>query len=167
MNHVLLLHSKVNEMIRNSRIKKELEMLEKNPPPGVSCAAPDNGNLTSLEANILGARILLMKAVFLKLSIHIPETYPFNPPIVQFKTRIYHPNVDAAGRICLDLLKIPPKGSWKASLNISSILMSIRLLMNEPNPDDPLMAEIAEVFTKNYETYKKRARDWTQKYANG
>ena len=61
-------------------------------------------------------------------------------------TPIYHPNVDTGGRICLDILKLPPHGSWKPSINISSCLTSLQLLMAEPNPDDPLMPEIADQF---------------------
>nr|ACO10324.1 Ubiquitin-conjugating enzyme E2 T [Caligus rogercresseyi] len=152
-------------MIRASRIRKELEMLEKNPPPGISCSAQGEDSLCELEANILGGEGTPYEGGLFKLSLSIPESYPFQPPSVQFKSRIYHPNVDAAGRICLDLLKMPPKGSWKASLNISSVLLSIRLLMNEPNPDDPLMADIAKVYTNDPLHFKKIARDWTQKYA--
>ena len=53
---------------------------------------------------------------------------------VLFITKIYHPNIDTSGRICLDLLKMPPQGSWKPNLNISLILKSIGLLLAEPNP---------------------------------
>ncbi|NWH69183.1 UBE2T enzyme, partial [Geococcyx californianus] len=68
--------------------------------------------------------------------------YPFKPPKIRFLTPIYHPNIDSAGRICLDVLKSPPKGAWSPSQNIAVLLTSIQLLMAEPNPDDPLMAEI-------------------------
>ncbi|RHY24558.1 hypothetical protein DYB32_008803 [Aphanomyces invadans] len=77
------------------------------------------------------------KGIFL-LSILIPERYPFEPPKVQFTTPIFHPNIDNAGRICLDTLK----GSWMPSVNLSTLLTTIRLLMAEPNPDDGLMPEI-------------------------
>ena len=63
-------------------------------------------------------------------------------PKVHFVTPIYHPNIDSAGRICLDTLNMPPKGAWKPSLNISTVLASIQLLMSHPNPDDGLMVDI-------------------------
>ena len=40
--------------------------------------------------------------------------------------------------------QLPPHGCWKPSLNISSCLTSLQVLMSEPNPDDPLMPEIAD-----------------------
>ena len=46
--------------------------------------------------------------------------YPFEPPKVHFLTRIYHPNIDDKGRICLDVLKMPPQGSWKPAHNLST-----------------------------------------------
>ena len=69
-----------------------------------------------------------------------PPHAPLRPP--QFTTPIYHPNIDSAGRICLDILNMPPKGAWKPSLNLPTVLSSIQLLMSHPNPDDGLMVEI-------------------------
>ena len=82
-----------------------------------------------------------------------------------FETKIYHPNIDNSGRICLDLLKMPPQGSWKPNLNLALMLKSIRLLMSQPNPDDPLMAEIASEFSMNPTLFEKKAREWTSRFA--
>jgi ubiquitin-conjugating enzyme E2 T len=76
------------------------------------------------------------------LEVTLTDRYPFEPPIVKFITPIYHPNIDTGGRICLNVLNSPPKGNWAPSLNISTLLLSIQQLMNDPNPDDPLMVEI-------------------------
>lgn len=55
---------------------------------------------------------------------------------------MYHPNVDVAGRICLDLLRLPPKGTWRPVITLSGLLTSLQMLLAQPNPDDPLMADI-------------------------
>jgi ubiquitin-protein ligase len=68
--------------------------------------------------------------------------YPFEPPCLRFVTPVYHPNVDVAGRICLDLLRLPPKGTWRPVVTLSGLLTSLQLLLTQPNPDDPLMADI-------------------------
>ena len=75
----------------------------------------------------------------------LPSRYPFEPPKVRFVTPIYHPNIDGEGRICLDILNMPPKGAWKPSLNVLTVLVSIGLLLAEPNPDDGLVADIVSL----------------------
>eukprot|EP00842_Homolaphlyctis_polyrhiza_P005698 jgi/Hompol1/6129/HPOL_001612-RA len=100
-----------------------------------------------------------------KLDINIPARFPFEPPCIQFVTPIYHPNIDNHGRICLDILKMPPKGTWKPSIHLSGVLNSIRLLLQEPNPDDPLLEDIAGEFKSSYETYYRKARAFTQLHA--
>ncbi|CAF1705704.1 probable ubiquitin-conjugating enzyme E2 37 isoform X1 [Brassica napus] len=99
------------------------------------------------------------------VTIQIPERYPFQPPIVSFATQIYHPNIDNSGRICLDILNLPPKGAWQPSLNISTVLTSIRLLLTEPNPDDGLMCEVSREYKYNRQAFDYKAREMTEKYA--
>lgn len=95
-------------MQRVSRLKRELEMLQTSPPPGIACWLKDS-TTDELEASILGADGTPFEGGMFRLEVFLPDRYPFEPPKVRFDTRIYHPNVDTAGRICLDILKMPPK----------------------------------------------------------
>ncbi|XP_074833789.1 ubiquitin-conjugating enzyme E2 T isoform X1 [Carettochelys insculpta] len=152
-------------MQRNSRLKRELHLLTTEPPPGITCWQNKN-RMDDLQAQILGgANTPYEKGVF-NLEIIVPERYPFEPPKIRFLTPIYHPNIDSAGRICLDVLRLPPKGAWRPSLNISTLLTSIQLLMCEPNPDDPLMADISSEYKYNKEVFIRNAKQWTEKYAS-
>ena len=40
-----------------------------------------------------------------KLELFLPDEYPMVPPKIRFLTKIYHPNIDRLGRICMDTLK--------------------------------------------------------------
>lgn len=67
------------------------------------------------------------------------------PPKVRFLTKIYHPNIDRLGRICLDILK----DKWSPALQIRTVLLSIQALLSAPNPDDPLANDVAEQWKTN------------------
>lgn len=83
------------------------------------------------------------------------------PPKVRFLTRIYHPNIDRLGRICLDILK----DKWSPALQIRTVLLSIQALLSAPNPDDPLNNEAADLWKTNEPVAMQTARDWSKQYA--
>ena len=82
-------------------------------------------------------------------------------PKVRFLTKIYHPNIDKLGRICLDILK----DKWSPALQIRTVLISIQALLSAPNPDDPLADEVAKEWKENEARAIETAREWTQLYA--
>ena len=85
------------------------------------------------------------------------------PPKVLFITKIYHPNIDKLGRICLDILK----DKWSPALLIKSVLLSIQALLSAPNPDDPLDEEIAKLWKTDLKKAQDVAKQWTAAYACG
>ena len=95
------------------------------------------------------------------LDVIFPEDYPFKPPIIKFDTKIYHPNINAAGSICVSTLK----QDWSPAMKLSQVLISISSLLDDPNPDDPLDTVAANLYINNRTQFNKKARAMTVKYA--
>ncbi len=150
------------------RMKRELEMLSRGAAPGVTAWPRGSGDrLDRLEGEIAGAPGTPYAGGVFRLDIQIPPEYPLKPPSIRFMTKIYHPNIDTEGRICLDTLNMPPKGAWKPSLNISTVLTTIQALMSTPNPDDGLMPDISDQFQRNRTLFDRTAALWTKEHASG
>ncbi|KAF0029691.1 hypothetical protein F2P81_018796 [Scophthalmus maximus] len=114
------------------------------PVPGIT-ATPDEGNARYFHVVIAGPQDSPFEGGTFKLELFLPEEYPMAAPKVRFMTKIYHPNVDKLGRICLDILK----DKWSPALQIRTVLLSIQALLSAPNPDDPLANDVAEQWKKN------------------
>ena len=99
------------------------------------------------------------------LDMHFPADYPFKPPKITFITKIYHPNIDKLGRICLSILKIDGPAPWSPALMIHTVLLSIQALMSAPNLDDPLDTSVADHWRVDENGAIARAREWTKLYA--
>jgi len=142
------------------RLKKELEELELNPP--ANCSAGIIGDdIYNWQATILGPEGSPYVGGIFYLRIEFPYDYPFKPPKILFTTRIYHCNINSVGNICLDILK----EQWSPALTISKVLLSICSIMDDPNPNDPLMIDIANLYLYNRERFNENAIYYTQKYA--
>ncbi|XP_043742895.1 ubiquitin-conjugating enzyme E2 D4 isoform X1 [Cervus elaphus] len=142
------------------RIQKELTDLQRDPPAQCS-AGPVGDDLFHWQATIMGPNDSPYQGGVFFLTIHFPTDYPFKPPKVVFTTKIYHPNINSNGSICLDILR----SQWSPALTVSKVLLSICSLLCDPNPDDPLVPEIAHTYKADREKYNRLAREWTQKYA--
>ncbi|KAI3638777.1 hypothetical protein MIR68_003275 [Amoeboaphelidium protococcarum] len=150
--------------IRLNRIKAEIKQLQKYQFNGI-VAWPSDEVMGQFECIMQGPEQSPYEGGSFKLMIQCPDRYPMEPPNVRFTTKVYHPNIDSQGRICLDLLKSEPKGCWSPSKNIAGILVAIRMLLAEPNPDDPLDADIASEYISNIQLFNCKAKEFTLKHA--
>lgn len=147
-------------MAAEQRIKKEYENFKDDPPSNCS-GGPFHDDWFYWTAQIVGPIDSPYEGGIFELNIRFPELYPFKPPKVSFVTRIYHPNINSSGGICLDILK----DEWSPALTISKVLLSICSLLTDPNPDDPLVPDIAMLYKKDKEKYRRTAKLWTIQHA--
>ncbi|KAG7501449.1 ubiquitin-conjugating enzyme E2 E1 [Solea senegalensis] len=132
--------SKTSKLLTTSakRIQKELADITLDPPPNCS-AGPKGDNIYEWRSTILGPPGSVYEGGVFFLDIAFTPDYPFKPPKVTFRTRIYHCNINSQGVICLDILK----DNWSPALTISKVLLSICSLLTDCNPADPLVGSIA------------------------
>ena len=142
------------------RINKELQELGRDPPANCS-AGPVGDDNFHWSGTIMGPPDSPYQGGLFFLDINFPYDYPFKPPKISFVTRIYHPNINGNGSICLDILK----NNWSPALTICKVLLSISSLLCDPNPDDPLVPDIASIYKTNRVKYNSLATEWTKKYA--
>lgn len=145
----------------SKRLQKELAEMLKDPPPNCTAGVVTPGDLSHWKATIKGPPDSPYSEGLFHLDINFPMDYPFKPPMVRFLTRIYHPNINSEGSICLDVLK----QNWSPALTIGKVLLSISSLLTDPNPDDPLVGDVARQLKSSPEKYTKTAKEWTLKFA--
>ena len=143
------------------RIQKELDELQKTPPENCSAGLISDGDIYQWQATIMGPEGSPYHGGLFYLKINLSHDYPFKAPQITFTTKIYHCNVNTNGSICLDILK----DKWSPVLTISKALLSICSLMDDPNPNDPLVYEIAELLLKDKAKHDANAREWTMQFA--
>jgi len=143
------------------RIQKEYKDLQKDPPSNCSAGPVSESDMHNWKATLIGPDDSPYAGGMFFLNIHFPSDYPFKPPRMQFTTKIYHPNINNNGGICLDILK----DQWSPALTISKVLLSVCSLLTDPNPDDPLVPEIANLYKKDRKKFNETAAEWTRRYA--
>ena len=76
-----------------------------------------------------------------RIEINYPAEYPFKPPKITFKTKIYHPNIDEKGQVCLPIINTE---NWKPATKTDQVIQSLVALVNDPEPEHPLRNDLAE-----------------------
>ena len=148
---------------RSRRLNMDFKEMMSDPPKGCSIRLYDGSDMNHMIATIDGPADSPYVGGKFELDIKFGSNYPFKPPVIKFITRIYHPNIDSKGNICLDVLK----SQWSPALNIKNTLLSISSLLTDPNPDDPLVGDIASLYKKDRKKYDENAKNMTKSYAMG
>merc|ERR1712098_23193 len=133
------------------RITKDINELEL--PKTCKTEFPDPDDLLTFKLTIEPDEGFYRNGQFI-FSFKIGAAYPHEPPKVKCETKVYHPNIDLEGNVCLNILR----EDWKPVLNLNAVIVGMQFLFLEPNASDPLNKEAAEDLRTNREGFRRNVR---------
>lgn len=152
MSHIYLSHTQLGQSSAAFWWRCTTLSLSPSPYP---CFPHDNNGL-----NLWTDNPPYDKGAF-RIEINFPAEYPFKPPKITFKTKIYHPNIDEKGQVCLPVISAE---NWKPATKTDQVIQSLIALVNDPQPEHPLRADLAEEYSKDRKKFCKNAEEFTKKY---
>jgi ubiquitin-conjugating enzyme E2 D/E len=155
------------------RILKDLKELQNSTHDNITANPANSDNIFHWRGVIKGPVGSPYEGGSFRFNVEFPTDYPFKPPVFNFMTQIYHPNINVEGKVCLDILS----RDWNPAVSVSqgniyiitninlTVLEIVYLLLKEPNPESAVQPSIGAEYRDNYEAFAKTAREYTQQYA--
>lgn len=145
------------------RMAQDHAALRDSPPPDYFFLNEDGADdLTILSLYLVGPATTPYESGLFNIFLRLPKTYPLEPPVVFFHTKIFHPNVnDKTGAVCVDTLK----RDWHAKLTLKDVLNTVRCLLIFPNPASALNEAAGKLLLDSYDRFATQARLMTEIHA--
>lgn len=100
--------------------------------------------------------------------IKIPAEYNIKPPVAECKTRIWHPNINEDGKICLSILRehsLDGTG-WLPTRTLKDVVLGLNALFTDLcDFEDPLNITAAEQHSIDKPGFERKVRDYIHWYA--
>lgn len=147
-------------MAGNRRLCKELEEMRRAGGNIFCNIDVDDSNIFNWQGLLLPDNHPYDKGAF-RIEVVFPAEYPFKPPKITFKTKIYHPNIDEKGQVCLPIIS---PDNWKPATKTFQVILSLTTMVNNPEPNHPLRADLAEEYVKDRKKFLRNAEEFTKKH---
>lgn len=148
-------------MAATRRLQKELQGIREAAVSSFRDIRVDESNILVWQVLIVPDKPPYNKGAF-RIEINFPAEYPFKPPKITFKTKIYHPNIDEKGQVCLPIINAE---NWKPATKTDQVIQSLVALIEEPEPEHPLRADLGQEYQKDPKKFFKNAEEFTRKHA--
>lgn len=144
------------------RLKNELEeLLEYKDLPQVQFLRPEVNNIYRWSALIMPTQPPYNEGAY-KLEIDFPKRYPFVPPILRITTKIYHPNINERGQLCIPILEAE---KWIPTSRMCTVLNVLMATFDDPQPENSFYPEMAYLYVGNRIKFDRIAEAWVYRYA--
>ncbi|XP_063745252.1 ubiquitin-conjugating enzyme E2 L3a [Eleginops maclovinus] len=147
--------------MNSKRLVKELEEMRNGGAKHFRNIQVDETNYLNWQGLLVPDSAPYDKGAF-RIELIFPAEYPFKPPKVTFKTKIYHPNIDEKGQVCLPIISVE---NWKPATKTDQVILNLISLVNSPQPEHPLRADLAEEYSKDRAKFMKNAEEFTKKHS--
>jgi len=137
-----------------AELRAQKDISEMDPIPGTKVTFPDTNNIMKFDVAIKPSDGLYANATF-QFLVDIPNSYPYDPPKVLCQTMVYHPNIDWDGKVCLNILR----QEWMPVLSLGSVIFGLMTLFLEPNADDPLNKEAAQLMLDKPSDFQRNVKE--------
>lgn len=152
--------NKTKMSMQLKRLEKEIKNFN-SAKPGDATLEKSSDNEYHFYVHVPGPADTPYEDGIFTIELFIPEEYPSIPPLARFVTKIYHPNIDCLGKICLDILK----DNWSPSIQMRTLVLSLLVLLANPNLSDPLDQKVAHHWKTSESEALLMAKEWTKNYA--
>ena len=146
---------------RAKRLRKAFEDMLKNPVDGIRVFLPDDNDISVWHASITGPPNTPYEGGTYLVKLKFSRDYPNRPPVTTMKTKIYHININRAGKFCTALLD----GEWTRDCTVGDILEEIYEYLVEPVADMAIVLDALELYVENRDKYIEIAKKWNAKFA--
>ncbi|KAF3761111.1 putative NEDD8 conjugating enzyme [Cryphonectria parasitica EP155] len=133
------------------RVQKDLDELSL--PSTMKTEFPDPDNILHFVLTIEPDEGMYKGGCF-TFNFDVGQNFPHEPPKVLCNEKIYHPNIDLEGKVCLNILR----EDWKPVLNLNAVIVGLQFLFLEPNASDPLNKDAADDLRNNREGFKRNVK---------
>ncbi|XP_017772385.1 PREDICTED: NEDD8-conjugating enzyme UBE2F-like isoform X1 [Nicrophorus vespilloides] len=135
---------------------------------------PTNCTVSYDNVNDLSSFMLIVKPIEgywqggkFRFAIEVPEEYNMVPPKVKCLTKLWHPNINESGEVCLSLLRqhsVDGLG-WSPIRKLNDVVWGLHDLFTDLlNFDDPLNPDAADMYYNSKEVFHKKVCEYVNMY---
>ncbi|KAL4713887.1 hypothetical protein ACJJTC_015541 [Scirpophaga incertulas] len=148
--------------VRDKLLVKEVQEMTENLPLTCSVYFGNPDILSEFTLTVCPDEGLWQGGKF-KFEVLVTEDYNMAPPKVKCLTRLWHPNINVDGDICLSLLRqtsIDEHG-WAPTRRLKDVVWGLNSLFTDLlNFDDPLNIEAAQMYKKDKIEFQAKVQEY-------
>lgn len=131
-----------------------------------------NDDIYHWEVIIFGPKGTVFENGIFRAEMKFPTRYPDEPPTFKFITKMWHPNIDKEGNVCISILHKPGNDDygyesinerWMPVRSAESVIMSIICLLSSPNCESSANHDAGMQYRDDFEGYNRKVRNLSQK----